>query len=98
MPSATTRPSDWSRLRARELVAANRLYRQSAAHTGDEVMGATLEDLERVLLEIANAPADLSAEDFAALRDANRAARPVVPGARRAIGDARTAEINRVIG
>ena len=56
-------------LRARELVAANRLYRQSAAHTGDEVMGATLEDLERVLLEIANAPADLSAEDFAALRD-----------------------------
>jgi hypothetical protein len=56
-------------LRARELVAANRLYRQSAAHTGDEVIGAALEELERVLLEIANAPADLSGEDLAALRD-----------------------------
>lgn len=55
--------------RARELVAANRLYRQSAAHTGDEMIGLALEDLERVLMEIANAPADASAEDLAVLRE-----------------------------
>jgi len=55
--------------RARELVAANRLYRQSAAHTGDEVIGTALEDLERVLLELANAPADATPESLAALRD-----------------------------
>lgn len=55
--------------RARELVAASRLYRQSAADTGDEVIGATLEDLERVLLEIANAPADATPGRLAALRE-----------------------------
>ena len=55
--------------RARELVAANRLYRQTAAQAGDTVIGETLEDLERVLLEIANAPENVSAEDVAALRE-----------------------------
>ncbi len=55
--------------RARELIAAGRLYRQSAAYTGDEVIGTTLEDLERVLLELANAPADASPESLAALRE-----------------------------
>ena len=55
--------------RARELVAANRLYRQTAVQAGDDVIGQTLEDLERVLLEIANAPENVTAEDVAALRD-----------------------------
>ena len=55
--------------RARELVVANRLYRLSAAQMGDEVIGETLEDLERVLLEIANAPSDVSPTDLAALRE-----------------------------
>ena len=55
--------------RARELVAANRLYRLSAAQSGDEAIGETLDDLERVLLEIANAPADVSSIDLAALRE-----------------------------
>jgi hypothetical protein len=55
--------------RARELVAANRLYRQTAVQAGDSVIGETLEDLERVLLEIANAPEDVTAEDVAALRE-----------------------------
>lgn len=55
--------------RARELVAANRLYRLSAVQSGDEVIGETLEDLERVLLEIANAPANVSPADLAVLRE-----------------------------
>ena len=57
------------RARARELVAANRLYRLSAAQMGDAVVGETLEDLERVLLEIANAPEDVSPADIAGLRE-----------------------------
>jgi predicted anti-sigma-YlaC factor YlaD len=53
---------------ARELVAANRLYRYTAAHTGDERMGAVLDELERVLLEIANTPADADTDTLDALR------------------------------
>jgi hypothetical protein len=54
--------------RARELVAANRLYRQTAALSGEDEIGALLDELERVLLEIANAPADASAGDLERLR------------------------------
>lgn len=54
--------------RARDLVAANRLYRQSAAQAGDEGVREVLDALERVLLEIANAPADVSPRDLDALR------------------------------
>ena len=53
---------------ARELVAANRLYRQSAVHTGDGSTGNVLEELERTLLEIANTPGNASKEDLDALR------------------------------
>jgi hypothetical protein len=55
-------------LRARELVAANRLYRQTALRSGDEGVREVLDALERVLLEIANAPPDVSARELAALR------------------------------
>ena len=54
--------------RARELVAENRLYRVSAAQAGDEAVTDVLDELERALLEIANAPQDTSAEQFEALR------------------------------
>jgi hypothetical protein len=54
--------------RARDLVAANRLYRQSAARAGDGPTGTLLEDLERVLLEVANAPAETTVRDLEALR------------------------------
>jgi hypothetical protein len=54
--------------RARELVSANRLYRQSAGQAGDETINGVLEELERMLLEIANAPAEASAEELDALR------------------------------
>ena len=56
------------RERARELVAANRLYRQSAAQNGDQATSDVLDDLERVLLELANGPADSSVIDLDALR------------------------------
>lgn len=56
------------RARAGDLVAANRLYRQSASRDGDREISAVLEQLERVLLDVANGPAQLSSEDLSALR------------------------------
>lgn len=44
------------RERAEGLLAANRLYRQTAALDGQASLAATLEDLERMLLDIAHAP------------------------------------------
>ena len=54
--------------RAVDLVAANRLIRQSAAQSGDVLIADVLEDLERVLMEIANAPADASSNDLTDLQ------------------------------
>jgi hypothetical protein len=56
------------RQRARDLVAANRLYRQTALQAGNEGIGELLDALERVLVEIANAPPDVSARELDALR------------------------------
>ena len=46
----------------------NRLLRQSALHMGDTYHAALLDDLERVLLDIANSPADLPADDLGVLQ------------------------------
>jgi hypothetical protein len=54
--------------RAVDLVAANRLIRQSAEQNGDVVIADVLEDLERVLMEIANAPANASSNDLTDLQ------------------------------
>jgi len=54
--------------RAVDLVAANRLIRQSAEQSGDVVIADVLEDLERVLLEIANSPAEASSNDLTDLQ------------------------------
>jgi len=54
--------------RAGDLVAANRLIRQSALQSGDGHVVDILEDLERVLLEIANAPADVTSNDLTDLQ------------------------------
>lgn len=54
--------------RARDLVAANRLYRQTAVRSGDEGIRDVLDALERVLLEIANSPSKVSARDLESLR------------------------------
>ena len=55
-------------MRARELVATNRLYRHTAVRAGDESVREVLDALERVLQEIANAPPDVSARELEALR------------------------------
>jgi hypothetical protein len=54
--------------RASDLVAVNRLIRQSAEQSGDGAIVSVLEDLERVLLEIANAPANASSNDLTDLQ------------------------------
>jgi hypothetical protein len=54
--------------RAEQLVAANRLYRQTAASTGDAAIAAVLDDLERVLVDIAASPKTMTQEDFDAVR------------------------------
>src|SRR5579863_8470797 len=41
---------------ARDLVDSNRLYRETAARAGDVGVANVLDDLERVLIEIANSP------------------------------------------
>ena len=55
-------------MRAEQLVAANRLYRQTATSTGDAAIAALLDDLERVLVDIAASPATMSQEDLDAVR------------------------------
>jgi hypothetical protein len=56
------------RARANELVLANRLYRQTAGQSGDRAVASVLEELERLLLDVAHGPAELSPEDLATLR------------------------------
>ena len=54
--------------RARELVTENRLYRASATQAGDEAVTTVLDDLERVLVEIANTPESANPAALDALR------------------------------
>ena len=54
--------------RAEQLVAANRLYRQTAMSTGDAAFAAVLDDLERVLVDIAASPKTMTQEDLDAVR------------------------------
>lgn len=56
------------RARAGDLVAENRLYRQTAAHTGDTRVASVLDDLEPVLLDIAHSPGRLTPEELEKLR------------------------------
>jgi hypothetical protein len=56
------------RARAEQLVAVNRLYRQTALSTGDANMASLLDDLERVLVDIAASPATVSQEDLDSVR------------------------------
>jgi hypothetical protein len=50
--------------RAEDLVDENRLYRQSAWEEGDTAMASTLDELERVLVDIANSPGEVTTEQF----------------------------------
>jgi hypothetical protein len=54
---------------ARDLLDANRLYRQAAGGAAAPALSQVLEDLEPVLLAIANSPSRLTSDEFRALRD-----------------------------
>jgi hypothetical protein len=56
------------RTRARDLVDQNRLLRQTALHNGDNMQAALLDELERVLLDIANSPEKVTDADLESLR------------------------------
>ena len=56
------------RSRARDLLEENRLLRQASIRAGETAHGILLDDLERVLLDLANSPPDLSTDDLQALR------------------------------
>lgn len=54
--------------RAENLVEENRLYRQTAIESGDNAMAATLDELERVLMDVANSPAEVTPAQFEAIQ------------------------------
>jgi hypothetical protein len=54
--------------RAEDLVEENRLYRQTALKEGDRAMVGTLDELERVLLDIANSPEEVTPAAFETIR------------------------------
>lgn len=53
---------------AEALVSANRLYRARAVQAGDTGVASVLEELERILVEVAHQPAGASARDMAQIR------------------------------
>jgi len=53
---------------AEDLIESNRLYRATAASAGDVATTSLLDDLERVLLEIAHSPSSVSGKQLEALR------------------------------
>ncbi len=53
---------------AEELLDDNRLYRQTARTTGDTAVSSVLDDLERVLIEIAHSPSEVSSAQLAELQ------------------------------
>ena len=56
------------RIRAERLAADNRLYRQTAAATGNQALAAVLDDLEQVLVDVAASPDALSASELGEVR------------------------------
>jgi hypothetical protein len=54
--------------RAEELVASNRIYRQTASQRGDTRIASVLSDIEPVLQELSHAGNQLSAEELSALQ------------------------------
>jgi hypothetical protein len=59
---------EYERQAAADLVESNRLFRQTAATTGDTATASVLEDLERVLIEVANSPSEMSAKQLRELQ------------------------------
>jgi predicted anti-sigma-YlaC factor YlaD len=53
---------------ARDLLSANRLYRQTAVTAGETGLVGVLEDLERVLLEVVHSPSTITPADLDDIR------------------------------
>jgi predicted anti-sigma-YlaC factor YlaD len=70
MNTDATNPADLSgaEKQARDLLDANHLYRASAQRAGDPQIAKLLDELGRVLTEIANSPSDLSPADLQQIR------------------------------
>ncbi len=49
-------------------MSQNRLYRQTANRTGDAAAASVLDELERMLVEIAHSPDEIDGNDFEELR------------------------------
>jgi hypothetical protein len=60
LENSTTPDMAYERESAVELVESNRLFRETATGAGDTATASLLEDLERILVEIANSPAEMS--------------------------------------
>jgi hypothetical protein len=56
------------KVRARDLISENRLYRQAALKSGDRGVSSLLDELERTLLEVAHSPSKLDAAEFEQIR------------------------------
>ncbi len=56
------------RAEAEDLLDSNRLFRQTANTTGDKKVAGVLDDLERVLAEIAHSPSQIDEERLRELR------------------------------
>jgi hypothetical protein len=56
------------RARAEQLVAANRLYRQTAVATGDTAIVELLDELEHILVDLAASPEQMSSQDLIEVR------------------------------
>lgn len=53
---------------AEELVGANRLYRQTVVRAGEPGMASLLDELERLLVEVAHRPSSMTPSDLAEIR------------------------------
>ena len=65
---AGTADISYERERARDLINENRLLRASAAGMGDSIDASLLDELERVLLDVANSPSALPEHDLQAIQ------------------------------
>lgn len=53
---------------AQELVGASRLYRAAVTRAGEAGLASVLEELERLLVEVAHRPSEIAPDELAALR------------------------------
>lgn len=67
-PAAGRLDISYEQKTAEDLLESNRLYRQTAATNGDVATAALLEELERVLLDVAHSPSEVSARQLEELR------------------------------